>query len=201
MYLDWAYILFAPGTQMTTAFHVSMNESFTTHSKLVAYGVWENEHLARVVNINYVTDSTSANEVDVTMNLDQPVFQRNVQVKYRRAKTVGQKGNYTWAGQTFGGNFESDGRPMGTEDIQSVTCTSTTQCTVKVPASGIALVFLSPTGGVNVLTKQRLHKRWLCTSNNRNRGYNSVLERVWRDQRTSHSYPIFNITFINKNNL
>jgi len=115
--------------------------------QLVAYGIWENGHLARLLYINYVTDPTGANDVNVTMNLDQPVFQGSVQVKYLQAPTVAQKGNYTWAGQTFGGNFESDGRPIGTEDIQSVTCTSPTQCVVKVPAPGAALVFLSPTGG------------------------------------------------------
>lgn len=48
------------------------------------------------------------------------------------------------AEQTFGGNFESDGRPMGDEDIQTVNCDTTAQtCTVKVPAPGFALVFLT----------------------------------------------------------
>ncbi|KAF9554710.1 glycoside hydrolase family 79 protein [Agrocybe pediades] len=115
--------------------------------QLVAYGIWENGHLARVLYINYVTDTTNQSDVTVTMNLDQPNFQGNVQVKYLRAPTVAQKGNYTWAGQTFGGNFQSDGRPIGNEDIQTVACASATQCLIKVPAPAAALVFLSPTGG------------------------------------------------------
>jgi hypothetical protein len=46
--------------------------------------------------------------------------------------------------QTFGGNFESDGRLQGTEDVQTVQCDTTAKtCSVKVPAPGFALVFLS----------------------------------------------------------
>ena len=46
--------------------------------------------------------------------------------------------------QTFGGNFESDGRPQGSLDIQTVTCDTTTNtCQIKVPAPGFALVFLN----------------------------------------------------------
>jgi len=67
-----------------------------------------------------------------------------VQVKYMAASSVVQKGNWTWAGQTFGGFFESDGRPMGQEDIKTVQCDTTAQtCTIDVPAPGFALVFLN----------------------------------------------------------
>jgi hypothetical protein len=46
--------------------------------------------------------------------------------------------------QTFGGNFESDGRLQGTEDVQTVQCDTTVKtCSVKVPALGFALVFPS----------------------------------------------------------
>ena len=46
--------------------------------------------------------------------------------------------------QTFGGIFASDGRLTGTEDVQTVPCDTTAQtCSVKVPAPGFALVFLS----------------------------------------------------------
>jgi hypothetical protein len=46
--------------------------------------------------------------------------------------------------QTFGGFFESDGRPTGQEDVQTVQCDTTAQtCTVDVPAPGFALVFLT----------------------------------------------------------
>ncbi|KAF4618770.1 hypothetical protein D9613_010025 [Agrocybe pediades] len=121
--------------------------------QFAAYGIWENGHLARILYINFVTDASGAHDVNVTMNLDQPILQGSVQVKYLQAPTVAQKGNYTWAGQTFGGNFQSDGRPVGTENIQSITCTSPTQCTVKIPAPAAALVFLSPTGGQDATQK------------------------------------------------
>ncbi|KAF8188458.1 hypothetical protein K438DRAFT_1594081 [Mycena galopus ATCC 62051] len=46
--------------------------------------------------------------------------------------------------QTFGDIFESDGRLQGTEDVQTVQCVTTARtCSVKVPAPGFALVFLS----------------------------------------------------------
>jgi hypothetical protein len=44
--------------------------------------------------------------------------------------------------QTFGGNFASDGRLMGQQDIQTITCNGGL-CQVKVPAPSFALVFLS----------------------------------------------------------
>lgn len=42
----------------------------------------------------------------------------------------------------MGGNFESDGRFKGTEDIKTVTCEATV-CNIKLPAPGFALVFLT----------------------------------------------------------
>lgn len=69
--------------------------------------------------------------------------------RYLLAASVAQKGNFTWANQTFGSNFESDGRITGTENIQSVTCSPNAAnnnmktCTIHIPAPGVALVFLS----------------------------------------------------------
>ncbi|KAJ7450304.1 hypothetical protein B0H11DRAFT_322421 [Mycena galericulata] len=43
----------------------------------------------------------------------------------------------------FGGNFESGGRLMGTQDVQTMQCDKTVQmCSMKVPTLGFALVFL-----------------------------------------------------------
>lgn len=69
--------------------------------------------------------------------------------RYLLAKSVSQKGNFTWAGQTFGANFESDGRLQGSESIQTVPCTAGT-CTIRVPAPGAALVFLSSAGTMDI---------------------------------------------------
>jgi len=59
---------------------------------------------------------------------------------------VSQLGNFTWAGQTLGGVFESDGRLQGTLDIQTIQCDQNANtCLIPVPAPSVALVFLSST--------------------------------------------------------
>ncbi|KAF7370061.1 Glyco-hydro-79C domain-containing protein [Mycena sanguinolenta] len=102
--------------------------------------------------LNYgVTDLTSYTpiyvgraDVHAVINVAGGPNPASVQVKYMAASSVVQKGNWTWAGQTFGGFFESDGRPMGEEDIKTVQCDTTAQtCTIDVPAPGFALVFLN----------------------------------------------------------
>lgn len=88
--------------------------------------------------------------------------------RYLLADSVSQKGNFTWAGQvwccssfilsfangfcqTFGDIFSSDGRPVGTESITTISCSaspgivpSTNICQIPLPAPGFALVFLTP---------------------------------------------------------
>ena len=52
--------------------------------------------------------------------------------------------NITWSCQTLGDVFDSDGRPVGVVDVQTIDCDQTDNvCNVKVPAPGAALVFLS----------------------------------------------------------
>ncbi|KAF7321151.1 Glyco-hydro-79C domain-containing protein [Mycena chlorophos] len=114
-----------------------------------AYAIYENGQPARVALFNYITDPTGTSDVtaNITLGSGTPT---SVAVKYLSATSVSQKGYYTWANQTFGGFFESDGRPMGTEDVQTVQCDGT--CQIKVPAPGFALVFL---GGTNALTESK----------------------------------------------
>ncbi|KAJ7671748.1 hypothetical protein B0H17DRAFT_989262 [Mycena rosella] len=108
------------------------------------YGIYENGAPVRVAVFNYVDDPSGANDVHAIISIAGGTIPASVKVKYLAAKTVVQKGNITWAGQTFGDNFASDGRPMGDEDIQTVTCDTTAQtCTIDVPAPGFALVFLT----------------------------------------------------------
>ncbi|GLB44465.1 putative glycosyl hydrolase family 79 C-terminal beta domain [Lyophyllum shimeji] len=115
-----------------------------------AYAVYENGNPVRVGIVNFVTDPSGASDLQVQIavggsGIGQPnQSPSQVKVKYLLAPSVSQKGNYTWAGQTFGGIFQSDGRPMGTENVTTVPCDSTTNlCTVRVPAPSYALVFLS----------------------------------------------------------
>ncbi|KAJ7624758.1 glycoside hydrolase family 79 protein [Roridomyces roridus] len=108
------------------------------------YAIYENGVPKRVAIINYMDDSTGAHDVEAVISISGTTMPGEVKVKYLAATTVVQKGSYTWAGQTFGYHYESDGRPMGDEDIKSVVCDSAAQtCTVKVPAPGMALVFLT----------------------------------------------------------
>ncbi|KIM41887.1 glycoside hydrolase family 79 protein [Hebeloma cylindrosporum] len=112
-----------------------------------AYAIYESGNLMRVLLFNYVTDSSGASNLSIDLTLSGGQNPRQVQVKYLQAPSVSQKGNFTWGGQTFGANFESDGRLSGTEDIQTVSCSvngsGSTVCTISVPAPAAALVFLS----------------------------------------------------------
>ncbi|KAJ6548770.1 hypothetical protein B0H19DRAFT_1221069 [Mycena capillaripes] len=108
------------------------------------YGIYENGTPVRVAVFNYIDDPSGANTVHAVISIAGTTLPSSVKVKYLAAASVVQKGGYTWAGQTFGQIFESDGRPMGQEDIQTVNCDTTANtCTVDVPAPGFALVFLT----------------------------------------------------------
>ncbi|EAU81861.2 hypothetical protein CC1G_06072 [Coprinopsis cinerea okayama7 len=115
-----------------------------------AYGIYEDGNPVRVLLINFIDDPSGANDVTVSISVGgghtgQPnASPSQVRVKYLSASSVSQKGNFTWAGQTFGANFESDGRLQGDEDTLTVSCDGTTNvCSIKVPAPGAALVFLT----------------------------------------------------------
>ncbi|KAG6876773.1 hypothetical protein C0992_011829 [Termitomyces sp. T32_za158] len=116
------------------------------------YGFYENGAPVRVGCINYVTDPTGASDLKVQIaiggsGIGQPnQSPATVKVKYLLASSVSQKGNFTWAGQTFGDNFASDGRPVGDINITTITCDGTTNlCTVPVPAPSYALIYLTDT--------------------------------------------------------
>ncbi|KAG6864522.1 hypothetical protein C0991_008984 [Blastosporella zonata] len=115
-----------------------------------AYAIYEGGNPVRVALFNFVSDPSGASDINVGIAVgggdsgQQAATPAQVKVKYLLASSVSQKGNYTWAGQTFGSFFESDGRPMGDENILTVPCDPGTNiCTIKVPAPGFALVFLS----------------------------------------------------------
>ncbi|KAJ7850759.1 hypothetical protein B0H13DRAFT_2400859 [Mycena leptocephala] len=116
-----------------------------------AYGIYENGNPVGVGLFNYITD---ASDVTAVISIDGGnTTPTQVKVKYLTATSVAQKGGYTWAGQTFGGNFESDGRLQGTKDVQTVQCdTMAKTCSVKVPPPGFALVFLSDSSQTEIGT-------------------------------------------------
>ncbi|KAG6848314.1 hypothetical protein H0H93_001259, partial [Arthromyces matolae] len=115
-----------------------------------AYAFYENGNPVRVAIINYVSDPTGASNLNVQIaiggsGIGQPnESPASVKVKYLLADSVSQKGNFTWAGQTFGDNFASDGRPQGDLNITTIQCDSATNlCSIPVPAPGFALVYLT----------------------------------------------------------
>jgi len=109
-----------------------------------AYAIYQDGALAKVALFNYVTDPTNATAYTATLSISGGA-PASVQVKYLSASSVSQKDNITWAGQTFGNHFESDGRLKGTLDVRTVSCDQTTNtCPIPVPAPGFALVFLAP---------------------------------------------------------
>ena len=113
-----------------------------------AYAIWQNGSLSKLALFNYVTDPSGAAASFVTFSIGggqtgQPAATpANVKVKYLLSDSTTSR-NITWANQTFGQYFESDGRLTGDYHIETVTCTNNNTCTVTVPAPGIALVFIT----------------------------------------------------------
>ncbi|KAI8996273.1 hypothetical protein BD414DRAFT_477356 [Trametes punicea] len=115
-----------------------------------AYAIYENDALARVVLVNFMTEQNGQGAYTATISVgggqtgEPNGTPSQVRVKYLVAPSVSEKNNITWANQTFGGRFECDGRLSGTEDIQTVQCdTNANTCQIDVPAPGVALVFIS----------------------------------------------------------
>ncbi|TFK83593.1 glycoside hydrolase family 79 protein [Polyporus arcularius HHB13444] len=115
-----------------------------------AYAVFENGKFSKMALLNYMTDPSGANDYTATIYVGGSGWNEpngapaSVKVKYLRAPSVSEKDNITWAGQTLGGRFASDGRWQGDLDIQTVQCDQTqNMCQIKVPAPGAALVFFS----------------------------------------------------------
>ncbi|KAJ3829651.1 glycoside hydrolase family 79 protein [Lentinula raphanica] len=107
-----------------------------------AYAVYENGTPVRVALFNYITDPSGGSDYTASIAFNGGQIASQVKVKYLVAPSVSEKHNITWAGQTFGAQFASDGRLTGTEDIQTVSCSSDS-CSITVTAPGFALVFLT----------------------------------------------------------
>lgn len=107
-----------------------------------AYAIYDSGNLARVAIFNYITDPSGASDSQVTLSLT--TAPSSVKVKYLEAPSVSSKDNVTWAGQTFGSNFQSDGRLRGDLNITTINCDTTANtCIIPVKAPSFALVFLS----------------------------------------------------------
>ncbi|CAE6422766.1 unnamed protein product [Rhizoctonia solani] len=114
------------------------------------YVVYEDGQPTRLLFINYVDDPSGGHDMWVRVQIgggetqQPPASPPRVRVKYFEALSVSFKGNMTWAGQTLGNHFESDGRLQGQEVIHTIDCDPVTnQCSVPLKAPSLALVFLT----------------------------------------------------------
>ncbi|KAG9124057.1 hypothetical protein FRC07_013010 [Ceratobasidium sp. 392] len=105
------------------------------------YAVYENGVPTRVLLINYVDDASGGHDVTARIAVQGNAPQQ-VRVKYFSAPSVSFKGNMTWAGQTLGNHFESDGRLKNEEVIQTINCENGS-CAIPLKAPSLALVFLT----------------------------------------------------------
>ncbi|KAF9529921.1 hypothetical protein CPB83DRAFT_851818 [Crepidotus variabilis] len=108
-----------------------------------SYAIYENDILSKVALFNYVDDQSGASTLQVTINVPNG-NPPSVKVKYLLAETVSTKYNVTWAGQTLGNKFQSDGRFKGALNVTTIACGGQ-GCTIPVPAPGFALVFMDST--------------------------------------------------------
>ena len=113
-----------------------------------AYAIWQSGVLSKLALFNYVTDPSGAAASNVSFAIgggqtgQPPGTPATVKVKYLLSESTAFR-NITWANQTFGGFFESDGRLMNDLHIETVTCNDDNTCNVTVPAPGFALVFIT----------------------------------------------------------
>ncbi|KAH9914073.1 uncharacterized protein BXZ73DRAFT_106718 [Epithele typhae] len=114
------------------------------------YAIYENSALARIVLVNFMTEANGTGSYTATISVgggetgEASSTPSSVKVKYLSAPTVVEKDNITWAGQTFGGRFQADGRLSGEESIATISCdTTAATCAIPVPGPGVAVVFLS----------------------------------------------------------
>ncbi|KAI0316859.1 glycoside hydrolase family 79 protein [Amylostereum chailletii] len=131
--------VFGPGNGSRVV-DLEMNEGEGTTP---GYAVYEGGVPVKVALFNMADGSVGGQAYTASVQLGGGAPE-SVKVKRLSASSVSQKGNFTWAGQTFGNAFESDGRLTGDLAIETVPCdAATSTCSVSVPAPGFALVFLT----------------------------------------------------------
>ncbi|KAG8865303.1 hypothetical protein FRB96_000193 [Tulasnella sp. 330] len=109
-----------------------------------AYAIYESGVPTRVALFNYASDDTGASDYQAVVTLAGATVPAEVYVRYLSAPSIAEKFNITWAGQTMGGVFQSDGRLQGTQVTETIECdTTNNQCLIPMRAPSFALVFLS----------------------------------------------------------
>jgi hypothetical protein len=106
------------------------------------YLVYDGDTPARVALFNYISDPSGASDTQVTLNFNNTAAPSTVSVRYFRANEVEEQYAITWAGQTMGTSFTSDGTLKGDRQTDTITCNDGV-CVIPVPAPSVALVFLT----------------------------------------------------------
>jgi hypothetical protein len=106
------------------------------------YLVYDGETPTRAALFNFISDPSGASDAQVTLNFNGTAAPSQVFVRYFRATEVEEQYNLTWAGQTMGTSFTSDGTLRGDRQTDTIACTNGA-CVIPVPAPAVALVFLS----------------------------------------------------------
>ncbi|KAG8908254.1 Endochitinase 1 [Tulasnella sp. 403] len=118
------------------------------------YAIYRNGVPVKLALFNYITDPSGANDITVQVSV-AGVTPSSVKVKYFDApnQTTADKFNLTWAGQTMGDQFTSDGRLQGQENTVVIQCAGS--CNIPVKAPQFALVFLDSNDNIDpVLSTQ-----------------------------------------------
>ncbi|KAF5334998.1 hypothetical protein D9611_009925 [Ephemerocybe angulata] len=108
-----------------------------------AYAIYERDVLTKFALFNFINDPAGNNNIDVSISIPNAGVPDSVKVKYFLADSVQAKTGLTWAGQTFGNNFEADGRLKGALNVTTVNCDRTANvCHIPLRAPSFALVFM-----------------------------------------------------------
>jgi hypothetical protein len=107
-----------------------------------SYLVYDGDTPARIALFNYISDNTGASDTQVTLNFNNTAAPASVSVRYFRASQVEEQYDITWAGQTMGTSFTSDGTLKGERQTDTITCDNGV-CVIPVYAPSVALVFLT----------------------------------------------------------
>jgi hypothetical protein len=107
-----------------------------------SYLVYDGDTPSRVALFNFISDPSGASDTQVTLNFNNTAAPSTVSVRYLRAAEVEEQYNITWAGQTMGTSFTSNGVLRGDRATDTITCTNGV-CVIPVYAPSVALVFLT----------------------------------------------------------
>jgi len=118
---------------------VTVTDQLLASNVAAAYNIYENGNVMKKVLINMVNDPSGGNDLKVQFNAPSG-SPSSVAYKILTARTLAEKENVTWAGQTFG--YYSEGKLYNNETILRAPCTGNT-CSLSVPAPGVAIVFLN----------------------------------------------------------